>query len=70
MKIIVILIAKWRLKSWPNYVWIEDQRLYNTTTKRFLKKTMKGAVAGYWIGKKFLRLAELKNELEKIPTKR
>lgn len=59
--------AKWQLKGKENYVWTDDKRLYNLRTGRFIKKTLKGLTAGYWISKTFIKLSELKSKVELIP---
>ena len=59
--------AKWQLKGKENYVWAEDKRLYNLRTGRMIKKTLKGLTPGYWIGKDFISLAEMKTRIELIP---
>ena len=59
--------AKWQLKGKENYVWAEDKRLYNLRTGRMIKKTLKGLTPGYWIGKTFIKLVDLKSLVELIP---
>jgi hypothetical protein len=67
MEITITLKAKWRLKNNPNYVWTQDNRLYNVRTGRFIKKTLHGLTPGYWTGKEFMKLSELKKQIERIP---
>ncbi len=59
--------AKWRLKDNHYYVWTNCKKLYNLHTCRFLKKTIKGSRVGYWIGKKFIELSNLRKNIELIP---
>ena len=59
--------VKWQLRGKENYVWTEDKRLYNLRTGRFIKKTLKGLTPGYWIGKEFIRLGDLRGRVEIIP---
>lgn len=59
--------AKWRIKDNPKYCWTECKKLFNVNSKREIKKTMKGLRPGYWVGKKFMSLNELKNNIELIP---
>jgi len=58
---------KWRLKDHHNYQWSECGKLFNTKTGRILKKTLVGYSSGYWIGKKFITLNNLRDQLELIP---
>jgi hypothetical protein len=67
MEIALKLKAKWQLKGKENYVWTEDKRLYNLHTCRFIKKTLHGLTPGYWIGKGFVKLIDLRELVERIP---
>ena len=69
MNIKVSYIAKWQLKDKPQYKWTECKKLINTKTGNEIKKTLKGMVAGYWIGKEFISLDKLKLNIELIPKK-
>jgi hypothetical protein len=71
MIIQVNFTAKWQLKNNPDYVWTVCKRLVNLRTGRIIKKTFngKGCKQGYWIGKKFIKIEELKNLIELIPKK-
>jgi hypothetical protein len=69
MRINVSYNSKWQLRNKPQYKWTECKRLFNTNTGREIKKTLKGMVAGYWIGKDFIKLSEMKNMVELIPKK-
>ena len=69
MRINVSYIVKWQLKDKPQYKWTEYKRLFNTNTNREIKKTLKGMVAGYWIGKDFITLDKLKEKVELIVIK-
>lgn len=68
MQITVIYVAKWRLKNNHDYVWTTCKKLINRKTCREIKKTIKGLTAGYWIGKTFIKLDDLRNQIELIPT--
>lgn len=67
MIIQINLKTKWRLKGKENYVWTECKRLYNLRTGRFIKKTLHGLTPGYWIGKTYIKLDELRGCVELIP---
>lgn len=67
MTFTVNYIAKWRLINNHNYVWTNCKKLYNLHTCRFLNKTIKGSKVGYWIGKDFISLNDLKTKIELIP---
>lgn len=69
MNVQCIYTAKWRLKNRHNYVWTSCKKLINTNTGREIKRTLKGLKAGYWIGKNFITLNDLRNEVELIPKK-
>ncbi len=68
MQITVVYVAKWRLKSNHDYVWTECKKLINKKTGKEIKRTLKGLTAGYWIGKSFIKLEDLRSEVELIPT--
>ena len=59
-------MAKWRLKTNHDYVWTTCKKLVNIRTGREIKKTIKGLTAGYWIGKRFIKLDTLRSEIELI----
>lgn len=61
------LKMKWQIKDTPNYKWSECKKLINTKTGREIKKTIAGRSIGYWIGKEFITLNNMKNRLELIP---
>lgn len=67
MEIVLRLKAKWQIKGKEYYVWTECKRLYNLKTGRFIKKTLHGLTPGYWIGKDFIKLNDLKKVVEQIP---
>jgi hypothetical protein len=68
MKITVTYTAKWRLKDSHNYKWTECKKLINTNTGLEIQKTLHGLTPGYWIGKKFIKLADMAIMVELIPT--
>ena len=57
---------KWKISFNDSYKWTTDNELYNTKTMRKIKKTVNGYSVGYWIGKKFYTLNNLKKHLVKI----
>ena len=67
MIITVNYIAKQQLKDKPYYKWTTCKRLINCRTNREIKKTIKSGIAGYWIGKEFIKLTDLKTQIELIP---
>ncbi len=62
-------IAKYRLKTYPNYIYSTDKICYNTKTKRVIKQVMKGSTIGYIINSKFISINVLRADLELIPKK-
>lgn len=62
-------IAKYRLKSAPNYVYSTDKICYNLKTGRVIKQIMKGSTIGYVINGKFKSLYNLRKDFEIIPKK-
>ncbi|WP_435415055.1 hypothetical protein [Polaribacter aestuariivivens] len=66
----VTFVAKWRLKTNHNYVWTTCGILINLRTSKIVKKTTngKGIKAGYYINRKFVKIEDLKNQLEVLPT--
>ncbi len=59
--------AKWRIKNKHNYAWTLCGKLFNTRNNREIKKTVKGLTPGYWIGRDFISLADLREQIELIP---
>jgi len=57
---------KWKLSFNDNYQWSTENKLYNVKTMREIKKTVNGYSIGYWIGKKFYTLENLRKQLVKI----
>lgn len=70
MNIKVSYKAKWQLRNKPQYKWTECKKLINTQTGNEIKKTLKNMVAGYWIGRDFIKLDDLKSKIELIPKKK
>ena len=62
MIITVNYIAKWQLKDKPHYKWTSCRKLINCRTNREIKKTIKSGIAGYWIGRDFIKLTELTDD--------
>lgn len=62
-------IAKYRLKSNPNYIFSTDDICFNLKTQRVIKQIMKGSTIGYIINNKFKSLNRLRADLEIIPKK-
>lgn len=62
-------IAKYRLKSNPNYIYSTDKICYNTKTGRVINQILKGSTIGYVINCKFKSLNSLRLDLELIPKK-
>jgi hypothetical protein len=67
MIITVNYTAKWQLKNKPYYKWTFCKKLINCRTNREIKKTIKSGIVGYWIGKEFIKLSDLKTQIELIP---
>ena len=61
-----VVELRWQIKDKPHYKWSTCKRLYNLKTGREIKKTMKGRSVGYWIGKKFISISKMKNNVELI----
>ena len=57
---------KCKLSFNDNYQWTTENKLYNVKTMREIKKTVNGYSVGYWIGKKFYTLENLRKHLVKI----
>ena len=57
---------KWKLDFNSDYQWTNSGKLYNTKTMREIKKTVNGYSVGYWIGKRFWTLPNLRKHLVKI----
>lgn len=66
MQISITYIAKWQLKGNPKYKWTVCKKLVNCQTSKEITKTLKNGIAGYWIGKKFIKLSDLRNNIELI----
>jgi hypothetical protein len=57
---------KWRLKDKHNYQWSVCGKLFNVQTGRQKMKTVNGGSVGYWIGREFVILNDLRIRLELI----
>jgi hypothetical protein len=60
-------IAKWQLKSAPNYWFTSCQKCYNTKSGKLINQVMKGSTIGYVINSKFVSIINIKKDLELIP---
>jgi hypothetical protein len=60
---------KWQIKFAPNYKFSTCKKLFNTKTRREIKKIVNGGSIGYCINGKFYSLTFLKNKIEKIVQK-
>lgn len=60
------IVFKWKLDFSDYYQWTTTGKLYNIKTMREINKTVNGYSVGYWIGKKFYTLKNLKQHLVKI----
>jgi hypothetical protein len=58
---------KWRIKDNPKYCWSICGKLFNLNRGNEIKKTLKGLTPGYYIGKIFVPLCEMKKRIEIIP---
>ncbi len=60
---------KWRLKNDHRYQWSECGKLFNVCRGKIKRKVLNGNSVGYWIGRDFVTLNKLRNQLELIPKK-
>ena len=58
----------WLISGYDNYGFASDKSLYNVKTGRKLKQAYNNRCIGYWFGRKFISLKQLKPLLYK-PTK-
>jgi hypothetical protein len=58
---------KWQLKTDTKYKWSVCGKLFNTQTGRMKKKVLNGSSIGYWIGRDFITLDNLRKDLQLIP---
>lgn len=70
MNILVRYKAHWQIKDKPHYKWTTCKKLINCQTNNEIKKTLKGSIPGYWIGKDFIKLTELKSRVVRIAPKK
>jgi len=61
-----INIPKWIIKGYDNHYFTTDNKLYNSRTKRILKKRVKCSSVGYELDGKFITLKNLKSKLIKV----
>jgi hypothetical protein len=57
---------KWELKTDTKYKWSVCGKLFNTQTGRMKKKVLNGNSIGYWIGRDFITLDNLRKDLQLI----
>jgi hypothetical protein len=58
---------KWQLKFDNKYKWTECGKLFNANTGRMKRKVLNGGSIGYWIGKSFYTVDNLRKQIELIP---
>jgi predicted lipoprotein len=58
---------KWQCKFDNKYQWSECGKLFNANTGRMKKKVLNGGSIGYWIGRTFYTVDNLRKEIELIP---
>lgn len=51
---------KFELSGIDGYVFCSDKKLYNAKTSRIIKQTINNRRIGYWIGKRFYSLKQLR----------
>jgi hypothetical protein len=57
---------KWELKTDTKYKWSVCGKLFNTQIGRMKKKVLNGSSIGYWIGRDFITLDNLRKDLQLI----
>jgi hypothetical protein len=57
---------KWEVKNHPTYKVSTCGKVFNTKTNRQLRRCVNGGSVGYWLGRKFVRLQDLRKMLQKI----
>lgn len=60
------LLCKYRLKTYPEYVFYKD-RCFNSKTGREIHQVYNNRCVGYNIRGKFISLKKLKSDIELIP---
>jgi hypothetical protein len=56
----------WQHKEHKSYVFDKKGNCYNLKRNRTVKRTYSGRSIGYYIAGNFIRLSELRNQIEKI----
>jgi hypothetical protein len=51
---------RWGIQGIPGYAFGDDKILYNTKRNTPVKQTLKNGCIGYWIGKRFKSINQLK----------
>jgi len=64
--ILVTYSLKCQIKGLPSYQFTQCGKLFNCKTGRIKKQCLNVGSYGYWIGRKFYTLRELRDNLEKI----
>lgn len=54
---------KWVIKDYPNYMVTDKGIVINLLTNRILKRVVNGGSKGYWFGKDFITLNDLRKLL-------
>jgi hypothetical protein len=58
---------KWQLKSAPSYQVTACGKVFNIGTGRRIKKCLNGGSVGFWVAGRWMPLAQVRNNLERIP---
>lgn len=59
---------KWQFKDYPYIKITKDKKVINTQTQRELKRVVRRYSVGYNIGKKFIIITKINQEVELIKT--
>ncbi len=54
---------KWVINGYPNYMVTDKGVVINMFTNRILKRVVNGGSKGYWFGKEFIIIADLRKLL-------
>ena len=65
------LILKWQFTFDNNFKISTTKKIVNTKTNHILKESVNGGYTnGYWFGKKFIAIKDLRQYLQAIPEQR